>query len=162
MKFDPLVDYGLLDLNLEHNLVCWKFGELIKTLITLSSNAERQKEIIGAGVVTDEMAEDFHNYFTSSVAEYIDNKLLDEVAIKKLSMLDNFLDERSDSKDPKFWDDTLLSVNSDWQFVRREAKEILKLLKFDYIDLDFERTEKYEGPKLILHKTRTRLIKKLI
>lgn len=35
LSFNPTIDYGLLDLTKEKNLVYWKFGELIKTLITL-------------------------------------------------------------------------------------------------------------------------------
>jgi hypothetical protein len=59
IDFDPIVDYGLSDLTKEDNLICWKFSELIKTLITLLGSADRQIEIIGAGVVSYEVAEDF-------------------------------------------------------------------------------------------------------
>lgn len=160
--FNPTIDYGLLDLTKEKNLVYWKFGELIKTLITLSSSADRQIEIIGAGVVTDEMAEDFYSYFTISYKEFIENKLLNEKTLNKLKQLDNFLDQRSGDKDPDFWDDTTLSTNIDWQNVRTQAKEILILLQFENLDIEFERTEKYEksskGKKLVLQTTRTRLI----
>lgn len=160
--FNPTIDYGLFDLAKEENLVYWKFGELIKTLVTLSSSADRQIEIIGAGVVTDEMAEDFYSYFTTSYMQYIENKLIDETTINKLKQLDYFLDQRSGDKDPDFWDDTTLSTNKDWQNVRTQAKEILTLLGFENLDIDFERTEKYEtsneGKKLLMQTTRTRLI----
>ncbi len=161
--FNPTIDYGLLDLTKDENLVYWKFGELIKTLITLSSSADRQNEIIGVGVLTDEMAEDFYSYFTISYKEFIENKLLDETTLNKLKQLDNFLDQRSGDKDPNFWDDTTLSTNIDWQNVRIQAKEILILLGFENLDIEFERTEKHEksnkGEKLVLQTTRTRLIK---
>lgn len=164
MNFDPTFDYGLSDLTKEDNLVCWKFGELIKTLVTLSSNADRQIEIIGAGIITDEMAEDFDTYFTLSYKQFVDNNLLDEATINKLNYLDNFLDQRSGEKDPDFWDDTTLSTNNDWQNVRMQAKEILTLLGYENLDIDFERSEKYEqsneGQKLMLQTTRTRLINK--
>lgn len=42
--FNPTIDYGLLDLAKGENLVYYKFGELIKTLLTLSSSADRQTE----------------------------------------------------------------------------------------------------------------------
>lgn len=161
--FNPTIDYGLLDLANEENLVYWKFGELIKTLITLSSSADRQIEIIGAGAVTDEMAEDFYSYFTISYKEFIENKLLDETTLNKLKQLDNFLDQRSGDKDPIFWDDTTLLTNIDWQNVRTQAKEILIVLGFENLEIEFERTEKYEksnnGEKLVLQTTRTRIIK---
>lgn len=162
--FDPIFDYRLSDLTKEDNLVCWKFGELVKTLVTLSSSADRQIEIMGAGIVTDEMAEYFHTYFTLSYKQFVDNKLLDETTINKLNYLDNFLDQRSGDKDPDFWDDTTLSTNNDWKNVRTQAKEILTLLGFESLDIDFERIEKYEnsneGQKLLSQTTRTRLIKK--
>ena len=164
MNFDPTFDYGLSDLTKEDNLVCWKFGELIKTLVTLSSSADRQIEIMGAGIVTDEMAEDFNTYFTLSYRQFIDNRLLDEKIINKLNYLDDFLDQRSGDKDPNFWDDTTLSTNKDWQNVRTQAKETLTLLGFENLDIDFERTEKSEksneGQKLVMQTTRTRLIRK--
>lgn len=164
MNFDPTFDYGLSDLTKEDNLVCWKFGELIKTLITLSYSADRQIEIIGVGVVAEEMAEDFNTYFTLSNKQFADNKLLDETTINKLNYLDNFLGQRGGDKDPDFWDDTTLSTNNDWQNVRTQAKEILTLLGFENLDINFERIEKYEksneGQKLLVQTTRTRLIKK--
>lgn len=164
IHFDPTVDYGLTDLKKEANLICWKFGELIKTLITLSSRAERQIEIIGAGAVTDEMVEDFYSYFTISYKQYIENKLIDQVLLIKLNFLNDFLDQRSGNKDPDFWDDTILSTNNDWQNVRTQVKEILTLMGFENLDIAFERTEKFEktneGQKLILQTTRTRLISK--
>jgi hypothetical protein len=161
INFDPTIDYGFSDLTKEENLVCWKFGELIKTLITLSSSAEKQIKIIGAGIVTDEMAEDFSTYFTLSYKLFVDKKLLNELTINRLNYLDNFLDQRSGEKDPDFWNDTTLSTNNDWENVRIQAKEILTLLGFENLDIDFERTEKSnEVQKLLFQTTRTRLIKK--
>lgn len=164
MNFDPTIDYGLSDLTKEENLVYWKFGELIKTLITLSSDADRQMEIICAGAASDEMAEDFHSYFTLSYKQFVENKLLDETTLNKLKYLDDFLDQRSGDKDPEFWNDETLSTNTDWQNVRIQATEALLFLGFENFDIDFERTEKYEksskGENLVLQTTRTRLIKK--
>jgi len=37
MKYNPLIDYGKKDLSIEENLIFWKFSELIKNLITISS-----------------------------------------------------------------------------------------------------------------------------
>jgi hypothetical protein len=47
MKFEPTYNYGDTDLTIDQNLIYWKFGELVKNLVTLSSSAERQAEIIG-------------------------------------------------------------------------------------------------------------------
>src|SRR5688572_12329 len=95
MKFDPTFDYGDTDLSIDENLVFWKFGELLKTLITLSSDANRQKEIIGIGATADEMAEDFYTYFTLSYQSYVDNNLISFEQQDKLFELDKFFNERT-------------------------------------------------------------------
>lgn len=60
MQFDPTYDYGKKDLTVDRYLICWKFAELIKNLITLSGNAEKQKEWIGEGATYYEMAINFN------------------------------------------------------------------------------------------------------
>jgi len=164
MQFDPTYNYGDSDLTNKENLVCWKFAELIKTLITLTCIAERQIEIMGAGVVTGEMAEDFDTYFTLSYKQFKEYHLLSEIAIKKLNQLDNFLDQRCGDKASDFWDDFKLSTNKDWEIVRVQASEILTLLNMNNLDIEFEREEKYEttteGQKLLIQSTKTRLVTK--
>jgi hypothetical protein len=164
MNFDPTIDYGLSDLAIEENLVYYKFGELIKALVTLSSSAERQIEITGAGIVTIEMAEDFNTYFTLSYKPFVQYELIDEKTFIKLFYLENFLDHRSGERDSEFWNDKTLATNTDWENVRKQSKNVLALLGFENLDIDFIRTEKYEksneGQKLLLQTTRTRLIKK--
>ncbi|WPO78955.1 hypothetical protein [Flavobacterium sp. KACC 22761] len=164
MEFHPLLDYGKFDLKNERNLVYWKFGELIKTLITLSSNSERQFEIIGYGAVCCEMAEDFDLYFTLMVDQYRNFNLLTNLQLEKLEELDLFFDNRSGDKSPDFWDDFLLETSHEWDLVRNMAKDILKLLKMEDLQLEIEREEKFEetnkGRKLIMQCTKIRLIKK--
>jgi hypothetical protein len=163
MKFNPIYDYGNSDLSNKENLIYWQFGEFIKTLITLSSNANRQIEIIGAGAVADEMAEDLHTYFTLHCKQFFDNKLLNETEINLLNQLSDFL-ESSGDKYPNFWDDKTLATNKDWEKVRTKAKKILTLLKMENLDIEFERTEKYdmtnESKKLLIQTTKIRLIYK--
>lgn len=163
MKFDPIFDYGQSDLKNENNQICWKYGELIKTLITLASSADRQFEIMGFGIPTEEMAEDFHTYFVLSYQHYYNHNLLNEITIDKLHQINTFFNERSGGKDPDFWEDLALSTNKDWENVRRQAKEILILLGMDNLAIDFDRTEKYEttteGKKLLIQTIRTRLTK---
>lgn len=71
MKYDPTIDYGVKGLTKEKETVYWKFNELIKLLITLSLPSNKQKEIMGYGAVTDEMAIDFETYYTLSFQSYI-------------------------------------------------------------------------------------------
>lgn len=123
MLFDPTYNYANEDLEIYENLIRWKFAELLKNLITLSSGAQRQTEIIGIGAVCDEMAEDFHTYFTLSYSSYIENHLLTQTQLEKLIELDLFLNERSEIKCPAFWDDSLLSTNAEWEIVREKLKK---------------------------------------
>jgi len=102
MKFEPTFNYGDTDLTLDHNLICWKFGQLITNLITLSSDATRQAEIVGIGATCDEMAEEFYTYFTLSYHSFLTNNLLTPDQVNKLIELDTFFDERSGDKSPDF------------------------------------------------------------
>lgn len=164
MEFDPTFNYGKLDLSNESNLIFWKFGEFIKTLITLSSDAKRQAEIIGVGAVCEEMVADFDSYFTLSCQTYIDKHLLTEYQAKKLKELDDHLNERGGGKTPDFWDDSLLDTNPNWLIVRQKAKTILELLGMQDLTIEFDREEKYEttddGKRLAIQTTKTRLIRK--
>jgi len=164
MKFDPTYDYGKLDLNIAENLVCYNFRELIINLITLSSPAKRQLEIIGIGAVCNEMAVDFDEYFTSVYQLYIDNNFLTQDQLEKFIELDNYFDERSGKKQSEFWDDFLLETNPEWQIVRQKAMTILEMLGMQNLTIEFDRTEEYKminGVKQITAQTtKTKLIRK--
>ena len=164
MKFDPTFDYGHSDLTNKENLTCWKYGEFIKALITLSLSADRQFEIMGAGIVTEDMSEEFDTYYRLEYKQFYDNNLLNDIAIDKLNQLDNFLDQRSGDKDPDFWDDHTLATNKDWEIVRLQSKEILTLIGMDNLEIEFDRAEKNEttpeGQKLLIQSIKTRLKKK--
>jgi hypothetical protein len=164
MNFDPTYNYGDGDMTNDNNRICWKFGELVKNLITLSSSAARQSELIGAGAVCDEMAIDFETYFTLSYNEYTDNGLLTESQIETLKALDNYLDARSGDRSPDFWDDDLLDSNPEWEVVRQMASNILISLEMGDYDIAYEREEKYKttdkGKQLTIQSTKTRLERK--
>ncbi len=147
----------------DNNLVRWQFGELIKNLVTLTSDAKRQTEIIGIGAICDEMVEDFHTYFTSSYRTYLDSNLLTPNQVDRLQELDTFIDERNGNKSPDFWDDFLLETNFDWEIVRQKALYILTSLEMQDLTLEFDRDEKYEitgkGKQLTLQTTKARLVR---
>lgn len=159
MKFNPLFDYGSIDLTNETNLIYWKFAELIKTLITLSSNADRQSEIIGYGLVCDEMAQDFESYFTLTFNEYKKFNLLTDLQLEKLNELDFYFESRSGGKSPDFWNDFLLETSPEWENVRHMAKNILELLEMQNLEIEFERKENVNN-KVWVQSTKTKLVKK--
>jgi hypothetical protein len=164
LEFEASYDYGQTDVTNEQNLTLWKYGELVKTLITLSSESDRQKELVGAGAVAEEMAEDFNRYFTESVKELKGHRLLTDELFIHLQKLDQFLDDRSGDNMPEFWDDSKLESHPDWTIVRHMAGDILSSMKMGHLDVDFDRTEKYEttdtGRQLVVQSTRTRLVNK--
>lgn len=163
MRFDPTYDYSKADLTNEDYLTCWKFGELIKTLVTLSSRADKQIEIMGIGHVADEMAEDLYSYYALPFRQYLERGLLNEYINEKLSHLDDFLDQRSGGRKPGFWDDGALSTDEDWENVRTQAKGILTALGFDGLEIELDREEKFEmtreGRKLLIQAIRKRLVR---
>ena len=163
MNFDPTYNYGDTDLTQDENLVRWKFSELIKNLVTLSSSAKQQAEIIGFGATCDEMAIDFDTYFTLEYQDYLDNGLLTILQVEKLRELDEYFEDRSGDKSPDFWDDLLLETSSEWQNVRQQAKNILEALNMQDLIIEFDRIEKYDttnkGERLTMQTTRTRLVK---
>ena len=161
MSYDPTIDYSQKDLSIDKNLVYWKFSELIKNLITLSSDAPRQIELVGYGAAADEMAIDFETYYTLSYQSYLDFKLLTIDQKIEFDELDKYLEDRSGDRNPDFWDDFKLDLNPDWNWVRLKAKNILGLLKMDDLSIDFDRTEKFDNSgNLTMQTTKTRLIKK--
>jgi hypothetical protein len=145
-------------------LIKWHFDELIKTLITLSSSAQRQKEIMGFGAVADEMAMDFDSHYTSVKEQYLSRNILNSEHEKALDHLDEYLTNKSGDKDPDFWDDDLLDKNSDWNYVRENAMNILKLLHKDHLEIKIERTventRSEKGEPLIIERTFAKLIDK--
>jgi len=163
MEFNPTYDYGKNDLQDEKNLAFWNFGELIKTLITLSSNSERQAEIIGYGAICDEMAIDFESYFTSVVESYINFNLLTNLQLEKLNELDLFLDNRSEDGLKGIWNNFSLDTSQEWELIRVMAKDILELLEMGDLKLEIKREEIFEetnqGKKLIMQVAKIELIK---
>jgi hypothetical protein len=162
MKFEPTYNYGDTDLTIDQNLIYWKFGELVKNLVTLSSSAERQAEIIGIGATCDEMAEEFNTYFTMCFNSFLDQNLLTPNQFHKLMELDIFFTERSGDKSPDFWDDFTLGTNPEWEIVRQKSLNILGSLGMQDLIIEFERKEEYEttsnGKRITMQFTKTRLV----
>ena len=159
MKYDPLIDYGKTDLSLEVNLAYFKFSELIKTLIIISSKAEKQIEYIGIGAVADEMAIDFDTYYTRSVQLYIEYNLINSYQKEKLDELDSYFEIRSGNNNPDFWNDCKLDINPEWETARQKAQEILILSGKENLEIEYDRKEEYnKNDKLIMQWTKMRLV----
>ena len=159
MKYDPLIDYGKTDLSLEVNLTYFKFSELIKTLIIISSKAEKQIEYIGIGVAADEMAIDFDTYYTRSVQLYIEYNLINSYQKEKLDELDSYFEIRSGNNNLDFWNDCKLDINPEWETARQKAREILTLLRKENLGIEYDRKEEYDkNDKLTAQYTKTRLV----
>lgn len=145
LTFNPLVDYGFGDMNEFKNLQYWKFGELIKCLILLSSEYNEQCKITRIGDVADEMAIDFETYYTEAKREYVKCGLITEDTQNKLEELDEFIEARSGSKNPNFWTDDALKENSDWNLIREYAKEILTSMGYQNLVIILNKSESIDS-----------------
>lgn len=140
---------------MDKNIVLYHFDELIKTLITLSSSAEKQKYIMGYGHVGDEMIIDFDSHFIGMANHYVETGLLTDNEIKKLEEYDRFLSEKCNREEVDFFTDIdELKNNSLWEEFRTETSKLLKSLNKDNLDIEVTR----EVDKNI-EWTKTKLIK---
>lgn len=160
IKFEPTYDYSQTDLSEEENQILYKFGELIKTLITIASEADKQKNIIGMGTIADEIALDFEAYFTLSYNQYLNNQLLNQEILDELLLLDCLFDKYSGNRNPNFWDDSLLETNSDWKEVRKMTENILMSMGMDNLDIEYIHSDIIDKNKIVGLQTKTRLVNK--
>lgn len=141
------------------SLICYE--ELIKSLIALSSNAEKQKEIIGYGQVAQELVEDFYHYYSNCREQYLMENLITKEQDLNLGLLEKLFKEQ---KDQSFWDDDNLGTNIQWQEVRKIASENLKILGKSDFTIEVKRTHNNtmspEGKSLTIENTKIILVKK--
>lgn len=164
MQIDPTKDFSGIDLSKEENQILWNYCELVKHLVILSIPAEEQKEIMGYGTVTEEMAIDFDCSFAPYSQNYVDKQLLTEEQQRMLELLNTFFDDRTGNGRPGFWDDDCLGSHPDWDKVREMAKDILTEMGYDNLILDLERTiektQSNKGEPLVIETTMIRLKKR--
>ena len=157
MVFDPIFNYETVNLQEPENLACYRFAEIIKGLVTLSSGAERQQEIIGIGEATAEMAEDFNGHLHLGTPLFTEYQLADTVLLEKLQQLadDMYTYGPSDT----FWQSESLYTHPGWERVRAEAKSILTSMGYAHLTLVITREEFYKevAGKQYLTGQRTRL-----
>lgn len=163
MKFDPTYDYGAEDLSKAVNLTRWKYREMLVTLITLASDAARQREILGFGSICEEMAEDYHMHYELPVETYVEAGLLTKKDRARLDELSAYLAERSGDAAPEFWDPAALDAHPDWAVVRKQARAILKSLGYGRLKIKSVRVEEdvpgFDGEVLRVQRTKLRLVK---
>lgn len=157
MAFDPLFNYETLNLQEPKNLAYYRFAEIIKGLVTLSSGAERQQEIIGIGEAAAEMAEDFNGHLYLGTPLFTEYQLADTVLLEKLQQLADFMYTHGPSDN--FWDKESLYHHPGWEKVRTDAREILIGMGYSHLTLVISREEFYKemAGKQYLTGQRTRL-----
>ncbi|MDQ0913888.1 hypothetical protein [Paenibacillus sp. V4I5] len=126
---------------MEEKMVLYHFEELIKTLITLSFSAEKQKFIIGIGNVADELVIDFDTHFNEKLAIlYIEIGMLSTNDIMKLNEYNKVLNEKCFSQEADFFTDfEELIINPVWEEIRYESSRLLKSLNKDNLDIEVTR-----------------------
>jgi len=146
----------------DKELALYKFDELLKTLITLSSPAERQIEICGIGCPGDEMANDFDSYYTHCRKLYAEQGLMAPTQFEAMDDLDRYLESRSGQNYSGFWEDTAsLFSHPDWEEIRSLARSCLRSLGKSHLDLEVfhetEETQGRNGTTLLIQRTKTGL-----
>ena len=140
---------------MNNEMIQYHFEELIKTLITLASSADRQIEIMGYGFVGDDMLIDFETHYEHSEF-YLNHGLVSENQFKSINEFNDLLDIWLESQSDDFTLDPYeLHNNKVWEDIRLEAKKLLEILEMDHLDLTF--TRKTDGN---LEWTKTKLINK--
>jgi hypothetical protein len=140
---------------MRQDLIQYHFEELIKTIITLSSPAERQIFIIGIGHTGDEMVIDFDTHYKEHIDHYLSTGLLTLEHANSLKQYDDFLSERCAGQPVEFFLDQLeLKTNSIWAEIRIESKKLLKALNKEHLGLEVWREVNGE-----IEHTKTKLIR---
>jgi len=146
----------------EDNLIKWHFDELLKTLITLSSPADRQAEIMGFGNANSEMVEDFVWHYIETKDDLTTELILIEPQTIVLDNITKLIDKHSGKPEDNFWNPEQLKTHSDWTTIRKIATEVLILLGKDNLQLKIETTNEYDksdkGEKLIIQRQKIYLI----
>jgi len=138
------------------------FDNLIKHLIVLLLPADYQKEYFGFGHIGDELALEFENYYTLQKEQYLKYGLINQEQKVILDSLNTFFEERSGKEHEEFWEG--VKNHSDWEIVRKLAKNSLELLgkaeygikvRYEYEKTYFDRQEQWG-----MYSTKTELVKK--
>lgn len=142
---------------MDKEIIQYHFDELLKTLIILSSPAEKQKYIMGFGNVGEDMLVDFDSHFNGVMANhYVETGFLSINEVKRLEEYDSFLDKKCNGQTTDvFINFDELKNNLVWKEIRTETFKLLKYLTKDNLDIEVTR----EIDKNI-EWTKTKLIKK--
>ncbi|HHY72089.1 MAG TPA: hypothetical protein GX497_02450 [Bacillus bacterium] len=126
---------------MDKEIIQYHFDELLKTLIILSSPAEKQKDIMGFGNVGEDMLVDFESHFNGVIANhYVETGFLSANEIKKLEEYDRFLDKKCNGQVIEvFTNFDKLKNNSVWEEIRTETFKLLKYISKDNLDIEITR-----------------------
>lgn len=143
----------------EQDKIRWQFNELIKTLITISLSADKQRQIIGIGWAGDEMMDDFYTYYTLIRDNLLERGFIKNQAIILLDQLDKFTDQLSKEKHEDFWNE--IEAHSEWEQLRGIAKAILLVMNLEELGLKVKHeNEVDENNAVIAQKTFIELVDK--
>lgn len=126
---------------MDKEIIQYHFDELLKTLIILSSPAEKQKYIMGFGNVGEDMLVDFDSHFNGDMGNhYVETGLLSVNQVKKLEEYDRFIDKKCKGQTTDvFTNFDELKNNSIWEEIRTETDILLKYLTKDKMDIEVKR-----------------------
>lgn len=118
--------------------------EFIKTMIMFSSSAEKQIYCYGEeSAVTDEIAEDFDQYFTILKNQNYFNKSEYFTAKENLEAINTILDAYGGSANEEFWTLDSLRNSSAWENLRSLMKDAIKKMGKANLDIEIIKKDKW-------------------
>ena len=149
-----LIKFKVIKMNLD-----WQYEQLLITLIALKSKPKRQREIYGFGHTEDEMVNDFDSYFTLRRKKLIEYGYIEKSIEEKLLVLDKFITLKSEEENEDFWEE--LETHQDWETIRGMAKEILKEMGKNNLDIEVNHQNEYDAEgNITMQRTESKIIEK--
>jgi hypothetical protein len=111
----------------------YHYDELLKLLITISSESKIQLEAHGIGNAEEEMATDLLTHFIEYKDELISAELITIDHAKAISEIDSFFSSHDNDEDELFWSG--IETHPDWDILRRMAESVLLLMKKDNLTI---------------------------
>ncbi|MDG0876187.1 hypothetical protein L5D93_28755 [Paenibacillus thiaminolyticus] len=123
------------------SFITYYHEELIMTLIIISSDAEKQIEIMGFGNVGDDMMIDFETYYSNYREVYIATSRFNQDEIVLLDEIDEYLSDftRNNSSE-LFIDQDELVNNPKWEMTRQKASELLGRLNMNHLSIRIKKS----------------------
>ncbi len=137
--------------------MAWRFKELLVTLITLKSNAKKQRAFNGVGQAEDDMVDDFDNFYSRSRDVLMEYDYITATEDSILSKLAKLIRLKCEDPENAFW--YQLESHQDWEIIRGLASKVLLKMKKENFEVEFVHTNEFDDG-IMLQRTKTKIVEK--